>query len=549
MRSGLGLAYLLLGSKHDSVIDNYVFQSVQHLRAAVRLTDNAVTAVKGTNTDETAVIHTAAMHNLGLAYVTLDRISSSLDSEARRAHYSEWATSPETFNSLKESLVYLANEGALLLQTGKTKEALSSLESTANKLCTNLLPYGRQLETCLIVKQNMAVAREANWLEQQEPISLTSFQTQSGDKPKVQTEVAENFVVSDPMEGVSKTEDNSKQGNKLVTLNALEKKTEKGAERPHQTRRLLVLARALCSVGDLSGAIDAALKALSAASSAEDSETSTSYLEMLIEEINRKARSVPDKASSERVKETSESVEKREFLQLELELERLKYRVLEQEMMLEHQHRSANYDNDTPRIQTSDVGNDIMLNQARKMTIGQETKAGVSQEEASQIAVVNEIEPVLLANKTNQARNHLENKTDSENQPIHAHTESLPKAVMMDSESASTADELVAEATSTADRAIAEADSTADEFMAAVASTADEVVAEAASTADGVVAEAKDGIKASQTLLEGELLNTEQVEPIVLPSLYEPALRPPTKISYVWIFFRLILPYSRREDL
>ena len=70
VRSGLGLVYLLLGMDNDESNNNnqFIFQSIQHLKAAVGLIDKS-----GHNqTDDVTAIRIAAMHNLGLAYILLD---------------------------------------------------------------------------------------------------------------------------------------------------------------------------------------------------------------------------------------------------------------------------------------------------------------------------------------------------------------------------------------------------------------------------------------------------------------------------------------------
>jgi hypothetical protein len=65
-------------------------------------------------------------------------------------------------------------------------------------------------------------------------------------------------------------------------LVALEKAAMTGTQR---TRLLLALARARSLAGDLSGAVDASLKAIDVATSEEERESSTTYLESLMEKL------------------------------------------------------------------------------------------------------------------------------------------------------------------------------------------------------------------------------------------------------------------------
>jgi len=158
-------------------------------------------------------------------------------------------------------------------------------------------------------------------------------------------------------------------------LMALEKAA--GGEGPQRTRLLLALARARSSAGDDASAVDAALKAIGASTSQEETEAATLYLESLMDKMaassdsggagedekdlgvaTNEEKQQPRVSEEEQLEEkrltTTTFVEGRDFvlseLQLKLELERLKYKVLEQEMMLgqyrqQHQNPRVSYDN------------------------------------------------------------------------------------------------------------------------------------------------------------------------------------------------------------
>ena len=133
---------------------------------------------------------------------------------------------------------------------------------------------------------------------------------------------------------------------------------EKAAESTQRSRLLLALAKARVSAGDFSGAVDSALKAISAANTEEETEMSTTYLETLMDliadEESGVVRAVADDLSARHAVEKEISpaedqlkqrhtslIGEREIsiseLQLKLELERLKYKVLEQEMRFAQQ--------------------------------------------------------------------------------------------------------------------------------------------------------------------------------------------------------------------
>jgi hypothetical protein len=134
-------------------------------------------------------------------------------------------------------------------------------------------------------------------------------------------------------------------------LAALEKAATEGTQR---TRIFLALARARSSAGDLSGAVDASLKAIGAATSGEEIESSTSYLESLMEKMaGEKSQEKMHLVVHQDAPETSEEPSANRdlsLLEMKLELERLKYKVLEQEMRLGCQQHSPNPVDDVIRV-------------------------------------------------------------------------------------------------------------------------------------------------------------------------------------------------------
>ncbi|KAK1745343.1 hypothetical protein QTG54_004634 [Skeletonema marinoi] len=133
---------------------------------------------------------------------------------------------------------------------------------------------------------------------------------------------------------------------------------EKAAEATQQSRLLLTLAKARVSAGDFSGAVDAALKAIGAAKTDEETDTSSSYLETLMgriaDEESGVVRAVADDSTTHHHVQMESSLAEDQLkqrhaslvgdgelstteLQLKLELERLKYKVLEQEMRFAQQ--------------------------------------------------------------------------------------------------------------------------------------------------------------------------------------------------------------------
>ena len=410
-RSGLGLVYLLLGvMNHNDEDDsmNYIFQSIQHLKAAIGLAEVG---------DD---VRTAALHNLGLAYIALDEKSSSTSDKT--TYFLDWlATLRSTNDANLESLVLAGNEGAALLQSGKVVESISSLESTSTEICTD---NSFTSESCMIVQHNLAVARDAMYGENDEPgihytellkkgtsastvykvarwnsdssfglfvadpigseetnftlsdkandLSVVEVGEVEKEEPaeaslvdegtRDDTHVEDDIVDEETSPNVELPEEEEEEVNTLPSggwglkpqpqmqnaLEALEKVATEGTPR---TRMLLALARARVSSGDITGGVDAVLSAINAAKSDEETETSTLYLETLMEKLSEKGvrqETIPP------ISKEQAMPEKRDFsvseLEMKLELERLKYKVLEQDMKMQsmrlgHQQILPQYDN------------------------------------------------------------------------------------------------------------------------------------------------------------------------------------------------------------
>lgn len=374
VRGGLGLVYLLLGMDNDESNNNnqFKFQSIQHLKAAVGLIDKS----DRNQSDDAIAIRMAAMHNLGLAYILLDGESSSeAPAGVKATHFIDWVTSLRSSQSELKSWVISSNEGAMLLQMGKFEEAIIQLELTS-EVCSDALPFSRQKEACAIVHQNLAMARNA--LHEKEMIAtMMHFPVDDEERRNA----AALSIVESSKEYVTETSDGhagnietngilaDKESNESIkadtntgsstpfgptaikpemqdALSALEKAATEGTQRTHL---LLSLARARASTGDISGAVDAALRAVSAANSGDELDTSTSYLDKLMAKMagegsEQKVHVFQEDQSSGKSDESTTFVEKKDlsFLELEmkLELERLRYKVLEQEMRLGY--RSSN---------------------------------------------------------------------------------------------------------------------------------------------------------------------------------------------------------------
>lgn len=420
VRCGLGLTYLLFGvTKYDDDNDDdvslqYVFQSIQHLKAAVGMIDAAVSENEGTNDEAIIAVRNAAMHNLGLAYISLDGKSSSSDG-ARTTHFMDWARS---LPAASKSWVLASNMGAMLLQLGMIEEATLSLESIASEFCGDSLSSSRQKEVCSIVHRNLAVARAALNGEKEGQSSHTRSEDTTAVKdavsqlnkgasstPSVDVPIpSEDDDVSETADETSemlsladggKTESNhvvSNESNREEAIDpilpqwgsnavkpemrkalaALEKAATEGTQR---TRLLLALARARASTGDFSGAVDASLKAIGAATSGEEMESSTAYLESLMEkmagESSEDIMHIIHKENAPEMSDEASTNKDFSLLEMKLELERLKYKVLEQEIRLGCQQNSPNPGDDVMRVIGYQKQESTIANDASRRVLGE----------------------------------------------------------------------------------------------------------------------------------------------------------------------------------
>ncbi len=382
----------------------YIFRSIQHLRAALGLVDAASSELEGRANDDgydeaIDAIRYAVSHNLGLAYIALDGKGQSLDGGKRTTHFADWARSSHAMTT--KSRAFSSNVGAMMLQMGMFEDATSRLGSIGSEFCgTDSLPSSRREVACSIVRRNLDVARASLNREIEGPNAhvpakdTTLVKNQlDGDASSGRREdphiPSEGDDVSETAHGAlevpsftdeGEAESNSVASNErtcssleinnkeevidpIITqwgintvkpemrnaLAALEKAATEGTQR---TRLLLALARARSSTGDLSGAVDASLKAIGAATSGEEMESSTSYLESLMDTMAKQNSEervlLHEESATETLDETPTS---RDFslLEMKLELERLKYKVLEQEMRLGYQKHSPNPVNDVAR--------------------------------------------------------------------------------------------------------------------------------------------------------------------------------------------------------
>lgn len=468
VRGGLGLSYLLLGistmTEEDGVggpnddSAQLIFQSIQHLKAATGLT---MTVSK--DDDEIASVRAAVMHNLGLAYMTLDEMGGQ---GAKGGLFSEWTASLRSSSfSTTESWAYRANEGASLLQLGRIEDAITSLESVADgEACSaagsSLASSSRRKEeVCRITRQNLAVAQEALSGETVEPSIGTTiydevvrWNANAASSVAGAAEQGDDATIYHPLEVEAQTPDDEveevdgssdpdgawarfetrtelnddvavgkenkersqshieqeKEGEDSIEKEGKDPSDEGGASKgcevkaepkdpaeeedavprtPMQdalaaleraaggiegaprARLLLALARARSAAGDGAGAVDAAVRAVGAAESEGEAEASTAYLESLVkgmapggaegeEERDAMPPAVPEepiprsRRGERQEEEASAFIERRDFalseLQLKLELEKLKNKVLEQEVMLgryqRRQHLGLGYD-------------------------------------------------------------------------------------------------------------------------------------------------------------------------------------------------------------
>jgi hypothetical protein len=339
-----------------------------------------------------AMINMAATHNLGLAYLALDNILQNKESQFLD-FVSSLQASPE-HHPILESTVLNMNRGALLLQKGKTDEAILGLKAIMGISCDDeglgesddlsTAVSSHQKDACLLMEQNVAIAKGAR--DSNEDISSgitvqghTESELLNDDAQQlseiVETEgesllsielenstnetLTESTVTSGSL-GVdidtqtseldsSQLPPKDKVGSSIKhpatwgvrttgfarksspelenALAALEQAAKEGSQRP---RLLLALAKARSSVGDVPGAIDATLNAIDAASSVEETDAMTTYLESL---MNKLAGGHSDEEFMVRDNQPSGSDSSNAYrdrtvseLEMKLEIEKLKYR-------------------------------------------------------------------------------------------------------------------------------------------------------------------------------------------------------------------------------
>ena len=552
----------------------FIYQSIQHLKASVGMTFDLESGGISDD-DEIAVVRTAAIHNLGLAYIALDGMNSSEGKSSH--HFRDWVTllrESQSHNSVVESWVFSLNEGALLLQSGEMEEAILSLETTAREVCSDSTrSSSRQNEACLIVKQNLMVAREALSGEQDQSIlrksegAMSTFDAVAQWNADVsvgafaKAEPSDNIVNATTLSEDGNNETSSFSGEETDTqaqpdksaieeqakedesdidlppakkvkpelqsaLVALEKAVGEG---PQRTRVLLALARARSSAGDSAGAVDATVKAISAANTDEESETSSAYLEKLMEKMSEDedtVQVVEEEHALEKAQQPPSFVGSKDFalteLQLKLELERLKYKVLEQEMKLagrlQHPSQYANEkmrvidfqqeeddtDHDPSRRRKSDVSEEtIPVNKAIRKPLKHETMVDDT-EQATPVDEVEESTEATLKEETEES----ENQESGDNQ-ISIESESVGAS----NETESSTEAITTDATDGVESNQNEA--SPEENESSINAT------EMASEEEPVVEE---------TAIVEPVVEEPAVEVIELPSLYEPTLTSPKAI-------------------
>jgi hypothetical protein len=438
IRSGLGLTYLLFGMmSYDTDDDNnkhtnqdnsmrYIFQAIDHLTAAVGLTNTSDSSKHANDDDEDMLaIRIAAMHNLGLAYIALDGKTSSESCYvgAKATHFIDWVKSLHSLNDgddnvmINKSWVLASNVGAMQMQLGMIEDATLSLHSITDKFCDGMLSSNRHEEVCSIVRQNLVAAK--SYLDGESTVKnaapneallpsedLFLFPDEPNQPIDESTPVAFEENISVGLDLSSKVDVIEKDltpwgSNPVISdmqsaLVALEKAAMTGTQR---TRLLLALARARSLAGDLSGAVDASLKAIDVATSEEERESSTSYLESLMEKlagknliegevlgiIHEEIQEIPDKKSIHR---------DIAFLEMKLEVERLKYKVLEQEMRLSSLPESGD---DIVRVVNQKRGIAKTNNAIERVSVDEIKQNVVTSQNITKIVVNEDIQEVPIA--------------------------------------------------------------------------------------------------------------------------------------------------------
>ena len=438
IRCGLGLTYLLVGmmrydtdddddSKHNNEDNSmrFIFQSIDHLTAAVGLTNEYDFSKHADDNDDEVMIaiRIAAMHNLGLAYIALDGKTSSESYVGTKAtHFIDWVKSLHSLNDdddnvmMKKSWVLSSNVGAMHMQLGMIEDATSSLHSISDYYCDGVLSSNRHEEVCSIVRQNLVVAKSyldgestvknaaqsEALLPSEDVFLLSNDPNQPIDES---TPVAFEESISSGLDLSSKVDviekvftpwgSNPVRSDMQSALVALEKAAMTGTQR---TRLLLALARARSLAGDLSGAVDASLKAIDVATSEEERESSTTYLESLMEKLAGK-KLIEGEVLGIIHEEIQEISDKKSihrdiaFLEMKLEVERLKYKVLEQEMRLSSLPESGD---DIVRVVSQKRGITNTNNAIERVSVDEIKQNVVTSQNITKIVVKEDIQEVPI---------------------------------------------------------------------------------------------------------------------------------------------------------
>ena len=646
VRSGLGLSYLLLGmidvddrgsSSSNEEMNNdssmqYIVQSIQHLKTAVKLTEES-------DDDHYSIVRNGALHNLGLAYIALDGIGNNEQRVATTTYYKDWMESLHSSSSLAKeegsimmkSHVSTMNMGTMLLQLKRYTESISSLQSAASELCygNDSLTHSvvvssslRQKEACYIALQNLAVAKDALYGHEEDdegvynvqfegsvgggisrsiiqdvamwnanalvgtaPIEddfgpdesadddddMVSYVSDSIDatedseegqsEPLLvedevnddellvesnedvlvdEKEVNEKVVVDDLLPPASTTKTPGGWGvNKPQMQNALEALEnavaagEPGTS-PPRTRMLLALAKARSISGNVSGAVDATLQAINAATTNEESEMSTLYLEIIMDKLasddddegvtKKKKKPQPHHVVSEEDEQSTTNNKDVTLLELEmkLELERLKYKVLEQDMKMQEMRMGSAYDGNNMRVaieyQQHELDNRDAMHHHGRLD-GKSITVDVIEEERIILSKKTEKKPieheVMVVDNGIQEQLTLVEETVSEPVVLQNETETEPTEGNV---------EVLPDSETIADiKPMSEAD--VEDEVIAVDGTEGET--ESAEISQAV--HEGDESPANATDIEDEEV-PEVVEPIQLPDLFSPTLEPPSAI-------------------
>ena len=389
---------------HDESPVQFVLQSIQNLNVAIGILNNNIKEYESSSSSTNEAVYMAALHNLGIAHLALDGFDD--DSSDHYLEWinslaitnEEESDVPSTTSSILESsaLLMVNKDTSLLHIDNRVDDAIVGLTSFIDEFCMSgddvvnevtkpiKSKQKREDELCTIVRHNLAIAKgDGGASNSEDKIDISTILVDDAVEESsvelntnVSTELGDNktdYIIEDNTQGVqhSSTSDESNATNSadnqeeevqqreeeedIDVVDAPPKSKvnhemqsalvalEKAAETMQRSRLLLALAKARVSAGDYAGAVDAALKAVSTASTNEEIDTSTSYLDSLMNQITDEEsdaaqtdmKSAKDYAQA-RLGEEDLSVTE---LKLKLELEKLKYKVLEQEMRLAQQQQ------------------------------------------------------------------------------------------------------------------------------------------------------------------------------------------------------------------